>query len=106
MSRKHTIMKMGSSKMLIGIYLAMIARIGAMTTNGRSILEVSEQNSIFFLSLLYDGSSVSSEGSVLLLRLPPRTNRMSGTATPPNWLTADVKAVSYTHLTLPTKRIV
>ena len=52
MSRKQTIMKIGSSRMLIGTYLATIARIGAMMSVGRSMRATKEAMMRFLSSFL------------------------------------------------------
>ena len=90
MSRKQTIMKIGSSRMLIGTYLATIARIGAMMSVGRSMRATKEAMMRFLSSFLSAKSSRASLGNVFLAKFAPRTTRMRGTATWPFWLIAIV----------------
>lgn len=84
-------MKIGSSSMLTGAYLANKARRGAMINVGRSILATNDAmmrlRSSFELST---PSSICSLGKVFLAKLAPRTTRIKGTATCPFWSIARV----------------
>ncbi len=88
MSKKQTMMKIGSSRIDTGTYFAINARNGAMTIVGKTMRESREAKSRRRSSFFSSGEVASwSFGNVERARLAPRTTRMSGTATPPDcWM--------------------
>ena len=76
--------------MLTGTYFAINARIGAIMMVGRSMRLMRDAIMQFcadlvLLAVFLDRASL---GRVLRARLAPRTTKIKGTATPPDWPTA------------------